>query len=193
MQQAQRRFHCEPCGRRFLAHHGPVVAPGPIPRLCDQGGTNRIQDHVPRQFQQVAVLVHQDGLEAPLEDMADTHVAAVEALRVNPIDLAHSPRQGWSKRLEEQVIVIAHQAPCPDAPIESVRHAAEVCHEGRTILVVEENLLAGVAACHYVVQRTSCPPLTPCPPEAWHGGTPLTTRRQEAVPARWLLWAFLLS
>lgn len=65
-----------------------------------------------------------------------------------------SLRKRWLKRLDEQVIVIAHQAPCPDASIETPTHPAEIIDECLTVVVFQENIGSRIASRHAVVKRT---------------------------------------
>jgi hypothetical protein len=63
----QHRVGLQPPGRRHLSHHRAVAAPGPIARRRHHPCANRIQHHVPRQLQQVAVALYQNRLGSPLK------------------------------------------------------------------------------------------------------------------------------
>ena len=78
----------------------------------------------------------------------------IESLRVHTVDFAHALRKRWLKRLDEQVIVIAHQASGPNAPIETPKHPAEIIDECLAVLVFQENIGSRVASRHDVVERT---------------------------------------
>ncbi|MFO0029823.1 MAG: hypothetical protein ACK558_13430, partial [Pseudomonadota bacterium] len=59
-----------------------------------------------------------------------------------------------SSRLDQQMVMTAHQAPRPDPPVEAARHPAEVGHEGRAIHVVDKDRLARIPARHHMIERT---------------------------------------
>ena len=73
-------------------------------------GAHRVEHDIPGEFQQVAVLVHENRLESPLQYMPDPSVAAVEALGVDAVQLAHADGQVAVRRLDHQVVMVAHQA-----------------------------------------------------------------------------------
>jgi hypothetical protein len=73
-------------------------------------------------------------------------------LRVDPIDLAHAAREGRLGRLQEQVEVLVHQAPRPDAPRIALAYAPEVVDERRTVLIVLEDRLPRITSRHRVIE-----------------------------------------
>ncbi len=56
------------------------------------------------------VKVHQDGLEAPLEQMTHLGVAPVVGLGADAVEMAHQQRQPALPGVQHKVIVLAHEA-----------------------------------------------------------------------------------
>ena len=65
------------------------TTPRPSLQMLHHLRPQRIQHHIARQLQQVTIPLNHNGFIAPLEYMSDTIMGAVEALRVNPVKLAH--------------------------------------------------------------------------------------------------------
>ena len=95
----------------------------------------------------------QDLTPKTFQHVTDPAVAEIESLRVHTVELAHALRKGRAKRLDQEVIVIAHLAPGPDAPVETSAHPVEVIDECLTILVVQKDIGLRVSTCHDVVKR----------------------------------------
>jgi hypothetical protein len=58
----------------------------------------------------MAFLLDKDCLEAALKEMSDSSVLTIEPLCVDSIEELHPTRQTGSRRFDEQVVVIGHQA-----------------------------------------------------------------------------------
>ena len=56
------------------------------------------------------VALHQHGMVAALEYVAGAVVAPVEGLGVHAVQIAHAAREVGRRRLEHEVIMVAHQA-----------------------------------------------------------------------------------
>ena len=79
----------------------------------------------------------QDGLEAPLVPHAP--VAAIESLGVDAVELPHSARQRRFERLEQKVVVIAHEHEGVEAPVESVDDSGHVVQKTSPVPVIPED------------------------------------------------------
>jgi hypothetical protein len=55
-------------------------------------------------------LFHQDRLESALKQVADPFVPAVKTLSIDPVELAHTDGEIGFGRLDQQMIMIPHQA-----------------------------------------------------------------------------------
>jgi chaperone required for assembly of F1-ATPase len=53
-------------------------------------GAKRVEYHVTREFQKIAVLLDQNRLETPLKNMANAPMRAIEQLGIDAIELAHA-------------------------------------------------------------------------------------------------------
>ena len=86
--------------------------------------------------------------------MTHQTVAAVESLRVNPVELAHPLGEVRVRRLDHQVVVVPHEAERVADPVEIGHHSAEGQEEDMTVLVVRVDVLAPVSTGRDVVKRT---------------------------------------
>ena len=86
---------------------------------------HRIQGYIADELQKVGLALDENGAEASLEEMADAFVPPVEALGVHPIDLLHPTRQVRHGRLDEQVIVVAHETVRVNFPTEPLYRSAK--------------------------------------------------------------------
>jgi hypothetical protein len=91
--------------------------------------------------------------EAPAEDVVDAAVAFVEAACVAAVEVAHAVREVRLRRLNEQVIVVAHEAANVDAPAVATDDAVQDVDEEDAVAVVEHDGRLVVAARRDVVQR----------------------------------------
>lgn len=80
----------QPAGSITLAAGGKVAAPRLGVEPFHHLGAQRVKHHVARQFQQIAVALHQDGFVAALEYVPRPPVRAVETLGVDPVELAYA-------------------------------------------------------------------------------------------------------
>jgi hypothetical protein len=119
---------------------------GPIIKRNDHPGAQRIQDHITSQLQQVDFLLHQDRLVAPLKEVPDQAVAAVEALRIKTVQVPHPERQIAIRRLQQQVIVIGHLAEGVHHPVEASANNAQHLQPVDAVSIVQENVFPSIPA-----------------------------------------------
>ena len=142
----------QPIWRGRLAHYGPVAVPCGLRRILDQAGTHGIENNVTSKLQQVSVLIYENGLVSALQEMPHSTMSPVKALGVDAIDLTHSLGKGGLAGFDQQVVVIVHQTPCPNRPIEALRDPAQVFEKRLAIAIVQENVLASVSPGHHMVE-----------------------------------------
>jgi hypothetical protein len=94
----------------------------------------------------MAVLLNEDGLVPPLEQMAGPAMRPVEELRIHAVQLTHSERQVAVRSLHEKVIMIVHQAVGMADPVISFIHVLEGIQEPYAILIAFEDHLPLVAS-----------------------------------------------
>lgn len=70
-------------------------------------------------------LLHKNGAEPPLKQMPHLAMAAIEDLRVDPVELPHPAGEIRLRRLNQQMIVIVHQTIGMAQPPEAADHLAE--------------------------------------------------------------------
>ena len=134
----------QPVGGRRVPHRRPIAAPGPLPGLCDPVRSHRIQHHIPTEFEEVRLLLHQNGREPSLEEMPYPFMSSVVRLRVAAIELTHAEGEVRLRRFNEKMIVIIHQAIGVAEPAKAVDDMGEEEDKLRPIAVVHHDILAGI-------------------------------------------------
>jgi predicted GNAT family acetyltransferase len=119
----------------------------------DEPVVDRVVDDVLERLVVLLLGFDQLRLEASAEDVVDAVVPIVEGAGIAAVQVAHPVREVRQRGLDEQVVVIAHQAAGVNAPAVAALDAAEDVEEGDPVFVVEEDRRAIVPACSYVVMR----------------------------------------
>jgi hypothetical protein len=108
-------------------------------------GAYRIEHYVAAELQQIAVPVNDDRLKPTLQHVTDPAVAAVEGLRVDPVELAHSLRQIRLGCFHHQVKVVVHQAVGMQAKMKADDDVLQHHEKAPAVFVIQEDVLPGVA------------------------------------------------
>jgi hypothetical protein len=115
---------------------------------CAEG----IEVDVADEFQEVGLLLDEDGLVAVLEEMPDATVSAVKGARVAREEGPHGHRQRPGARTHEEVGVVREEHPGKDAQARRVADRCQPAHELRPVRVIAEDGLPGEPPHHHVVQ-----------------------------------------
>ncbi len=97
-----------------------VAAPGPVTRRSHHTRTNRIEVNVTADLQQILVSIDENALETPLKKVPGLVVPPIVGLGIDAVDLAHQLREVGATRLENEVIVVVHQAVRKGRGIEAI-------------------------------------------------------------------------
>jgi len=106
-------------------------------------------------FQQISTPVHQDRFEAPLEQMTHLVVATVVGLGIDPVDVTHQQGQIPLPGVQHEVVVVGHQAVGQGLGIEARECLRHNRQQTLPVLVIDENVLAAVAAGGGVIDGTA--------------------------------------
>src|SRR5262249_40549956 len=90
--------------QRTRSNAGIFTVTRKLPRLrsVNQLGNDRIQVDVPRQMNEVCILVHANRLEAPLKNRANALVAFVDRICVRLAERSHRLRESVATQAKEQ-------------------------------------------------------------------------------------------
>jgi hypothetical protein len=102
----------------------------------------------------VSFRIDQNWVITALEEMPCTAMPAIEPLRVNAVEPTHPGRQIRPGSLQQQVVVIAHQAEAVASPAEIGGDISESHQEALAIAVVHEDESRVVATRRDVVERS---------------------------------------
>jgi hypothetical protein len=124
-----------------------------VGRAPDEAVVDRILDDVLER--RLVLILGLDHLrpEPPAEDVIYAPVAVVEAARVPAVEVAHPVGEIRLGRLDEKVIVVAHQAARVDAPAVAVHDPVQEVDEERAVAVVEDDRRLVVAPRRNVIKR----------------------------------------
>jgi hypothetical protein len=132
-----------------------VVTPGPRLGVRDESGADWVEREIPRDLHKVAVAIDEQALESTPEDVPHTIMSSIERLAVDAVQLSECPGDGRLGRLEEQMVVIPHQAVSVTAQAPTIHDRLKSLEEHRPIDVIEKDRLPGVAPCENVKELTS--------------------------------------
>src|SRR5262249_12124983 len=107
--QAQDPVHRQESWRRHLPDGRTEAAPWPKTWVANQARPYGIEHDVTANLAKIGLAVDQLGPEPPLQEVPTPLMPSVESLGVDAIDLPHGNRKICLRRLEQQVIVVAHQ------------------------------------------------------------------------------------
>ena len=117
---------------------------------------DRVVDHVVERIGVLLLGFDQLRPETPPEDVVLGAMALVEGTGVGAVQVTHAIREVRRRRLDDEVIVVAHQAPDVDAPLVAVADAVQDVEEDDPVGVVEDDRVTVVAARCDVVVRAGC-------------------------------------
>jgi len=119
----------------------------------DHGRPHRVQVDIPGKFHGVVVLGHQKGLIAALEKVAEPFSLDVEIRGVRAVDVPHDLGQVGVRGLDEEVVVVFHQAVgVKNGPV-TFMYLSEVLKEPLPVPLAPVNALSLVASGCYMVKR----------------------------------------
>jgi hypothetical protein len=104
--------------------------------LLAEARADRVRPDVAARGREVLVVVDQLGVETLLVEVADTAVASVELLRIDPVEPFHRPGESVAVALDDRVEVVRHQAVGPDLERLACDHAAKESDEEPVVLTV---------------------------------------------------------
>jgi hypothetical protein len=163
---------------RLLADRRVVATPTPFAGMTCEPGPNRVEHDVAGQLEQMRVALDQLVVKAALEEVATGVVAPVEPFRIHAVQPVHATGDVWLRRLDEEVIVIRHQAIRMAYPSEEVDHLLHQLNEAEPVAGVDEDLLLAVPARNDVIRSAVSL-------EAWWAGHLPTVAAAGVVSCAW--------
>src|SRR6266540_6490877 len=77
----------------------------------------------------------------------------VKLLRIDPIEMAHRPRQNSRRDRQQEMVVVIHQAIGIDLNLPQPGHVGEQVEKSLAFFVFDEDITAGLATVHDVIVR----------------------------------------
>ena len=142
-------------GRKSLGNiepgDGAIHAPWPLLRLRAETGLDGVPRDVADRLQELGFTLLEHGAEAILEQVRIASVAPVEAEGVTPVECLHCTRELAVQGLQDQVVVVRHQAVAEAPQVVDLDHASHTSEEVDAIGVEGEDRLPIAAAREHVV------------------------------------------
>jgi hypothetical protein len=101
---------------------------------------DRVEHDIPRELEEVRVALDENAPESTVEKMAFESVPPVEPLSVDTVEPLHTVRNVRTRRLDEKVKVIRHQAVGMASPFVPLDDVLEDLLEPDSIADVGENV-----------------------------------------------------
>lgn len=152
-QHGQQRLALQPVPLLCQGQVTCVTAPGIIIQLPDQPGTEGITVDIAQDFEQMTVILNQNGLVTSAKQLPVLPVGTIEVLGIDAIDVTHATRQIPLRGLEQQVIMVGHQAVSRNLHIPALGGLANDFQKSSIIIRLKKNILSSAAAIHDMVPR----------------------------------------
>ncbi len=131
--------------RRGPPGMGSVTTPSPVRGRCNDLGSDGIEHDVSGDLQKIRIAFHEARSETSLKQMPHAIVSTIELLSVNTVELAEGRRQVPVRCLQQEVVVVSHQAIRMNHDVESFDDRPECRQEPSSIVIVEKDVLPGVS------------------------------------------------
>src|SRR6266404_2036207 len=141
----------EPRRRAFEPGGSAVAAVGPVAGVAADPGLHGVARDIEDRGDEMQLALHVECEEPVLEEMADAPVSAIRAAGVIPVDRLESGGEAALRRLHDEVVMRAHDAPRKHVPAVLRRRPCELAAERRDVLVVPHDATAIVPARDRVV------------------------------------------
>jgi hypothetical protein len=102
----------------------------------------------------MTILLHQDSLKSSLKEVTNPTMPLIESLRVDTVQLAHAYRKIPIRCINEQMVMILHQAVGVAEPIVPKANIRKGIQEDLSILIVSKNCLSFVSSARDVIDST---------------------------------------
>jgi hypothetical protein len=117
----------------------------------NEAGRDGVLQDVLQRSLQMLIGFDQSRREALAEDVVAASVERVEGAGVLAVEIAHPGGEIRLRGLDDEVVVVAHQAAGVEAPAVPPRHAAQLVEEDAPVVVVHEAQLLVVPTRRHVV------------------------------------------
>ena len=144
----------EPVRRRTPSAGRPIVAPRPTSRGFDNSRSNGIQDHIAAQLQQMRIAFDENRFVPPLKEVSASTMTEVEPLGVPAIQPLHPRGEIAPRGLEQQMVVVPHQAVRMEPPELIADHSPENRKESIAISIIAKDRRALVSPTRHMINST---------------------------------------
>jgi hypothetical protein len=106
---------------------------------------------ISQNFQEIAVLSDNYCFVSTAKQLSIYPVKPVKALRIHPIDMTHTTGKVAVRSLDQQVVVIGHQAICRHPEIPLLRRFLKNTYKQIIVMAGEENVFSPSATVHNII------------------------------------------
>ncbi len=151
-----RRFQpCWPLARRskIVGQTAPDIRFQSL-LLHDHSGAHRVEVNVVQESPKAVSRLDQNRLVAPSKEMAPQLVPRIDPAREGILQPPHPPRQIRLRRLQEKMVVVAHQRKGMNAKPASLAGFRQGAHKACPIRVIPHDRLPTIPARHHMIKRS---------------------------------------
>lgn len=136
------------------AYRCSITTPAPFTRALAQASSNRVQDEIPAELEQMALALQMHGMEAALKQVAAGLVVLIERLGVTAVQQLDPDGQGGCRDHDEQVVMVGHQAVAEAAPAVALGDPSEEIEKQAVVPGGGKDRLLSIAAGRDVVRAS---------------------------------------
>jgi hypothetical protein len=129
-----------------LADERRITPPEPFTRVDAQASVHWIQGEVARELDEVPSALDEDRVESSLKEVSVDDVSVIERLCVCAVQLLHALGQVRLQRLEDEVVMVGHEAVAMAEPPPTLNDCLEQFEKQEVVVRVDEDLLSSIAA-----------------------------------------------
>gem|GEM_PF-3097993 len=135
-------------GRGYIAFMtAPWVFVQMICNTCPQW----VSVYVSNQRQQITVSIHDNRFEPATKQLSVKAVGSVEALRIDAVDMPHASREVPFRSMDEQMVMIGHQAISAYPDIPQFGCVLEQINERQIIVMAFKNPIRPPPSIHHMI------------------------------------------
>lgn len=136
------------------AYRCSITTPAPFARAPAQASSNRVQDEIPAELEQMALALQMHGMEAALKQVAAGLVVLIERLGVTAVQQLDPDGQAGCRDHDEQVVMVGHQAVAEAAPAVALDDPPEEIEKEDVVPGAGEDRLLSITAGRDVVRAS---------------------------------------
>jgi hypothetical protein len=131
-----------------------ITAPDPFFRPLHCCRPDRVEYHISARLKKMTIPLHENPLKSSLKEVSYPPVPLIESLGVDTVQLPHANRKIPIRCVDQQMVMILHQAVGVAEPIVTKINILKRIQERLSVPIVSENCLSFVPSAGNVIDST---------------------------------------